>query len=124
MKMIGMSRRSVAICACKSRPLRPGSRISSTRQLGEAGRGRARNSVAEAKVSGRQPAESSNDSSDSRTEASSSTTKTIGVSKEARAELDGGWARLAELGEGGLASDMVVSPFHAASAPAEACVFL
>src|SRR5215470_12059871 len=120
MKMIGMSRRSVLICACKSRPLRPGSRISSTRQLGEAGRGRARNSLAEAKVSGRQPAESINDSSDSRTEASSSTTNTIGVPKEARAELDAGWARLAELGDVGLSSDMVVSRFHAASAAAEA----
>src|SRR5215469_9187733 len=123
MKMIGMSRRSAPICACRSRPLRPGSRISTTRQLGEAGRGRARNSLAEAKVSERQPAESISDSRDSRTEASSSTTNTIGVPYEARAELGAGWSRLAILGDDGLARDMVVSPFMPPPAAAEARVF-
>src|SRR5262245_58562872 len=79
MKMIGMSVRSPAMRFWRSRPLRSGSDTSSTRQLGALTRGRARNSWAEAKVSGRQPAERINSSSDSRTDTSSSTMKTIGV---------------------------------------------
>src|SRR2546427_189183 len=57
----------------------PGNVTSSTRQQGTAGWGRHRNSCAEANVSARHPAVRSNCSSDSRTETSSSTTKTIDV---------------------------------------------
>src|ERR1700733_8393607 len=49
------------------------------RQEGTTDRGRARNSRADANVSARQPAAQTSSSSDSRTEASESTTKTIGV---------------------------------------------
>jgi len=56
-----------------------GRETSSTKQFGVVVRGRARNSSADANVSGCQPANSTNNSSDSRTEMSSSTTKTIGL---------------------------------------------
>src|SRR5882757_1820661 len=79
MKMIGMSLRSAATRFCRSRPLRSGSETSSTRQLGTNGRGWAMNSSADANVSGCQPAQRISDSSDSRTEMSSSTTNTMGV---------------------------------------------
>src|SRR5215510_778458 len=78
MKMIGMSVRS-ASCCCSSRPLSPGSETSSTRQHGTVARGRARNSCGDANVSGFQPALLISSSSDSRTEMSSSTTKTVAV---------------------------------------------
>src|SRR4029077_12152213 len=68
-----------AMRSCSSRPLRPGSDTSRTRQLGATTRGRARNSCAEASSSGCQPALRISSSSDSRTETSSSTTNTIGV---------------------------------------------
>src|SRR6266481_4419966 len=76
MKMIGMSGRSAATCFCRSRPLRPGREMSSTRQLGTRARGRARNSSADANVCGSQPSQRINNSSDSRTDSSSSTTDT------------------------------------------------
>src|SRR6266446_4399706 len=79
MKMIGMSARSTATRCCRSRPLRPGMLTSSTRQLGATARGRARNSCADANVSARQPAQRISNSSDSRTEISSSTTNTVGM---------------------------------------------
>src|SRR6266404_1254988 len=79
MKMIGMSLRSAATRFCRSRPLRSGSETSSTRQLGTNGRGRAMNSSADANVSTCQPTQRISDSSDSRTEMSSSTTNTIGA---------------------------------------------
>src|SRR2546427_9801777 len=79
MKMIGMSVRSAATRFCKSRPFRPGSDTSSTRQLGALTRGRARNSCADANVSGCQPAQRITNSSDSRTEISSSTTNPVGM---------------------------------------------
>src|SRR3984893_16305514 len=79
MKMIGMSVRSAAMRLWRSRPLRSGRLKSSIRQLGASTRGRERNSSAEAKVSGCQPAKRISDSSDSRTDASSSTTKTSGL---------------------------------------------
>src|SRR5580692_10115045 len=79
MKMMGMSIRSTATRFCRSRPLRSGRVTSSTRQLGARTRGRDRNSCADANVSGCQPAERISNSSDSRTETSSSTTNTIGV---------------------------------------------
>src|ERR1700730_7309475 len=79
MKIIGMSIRSTAMRFCRSRPLRSGRATSRTRQLGARIRGRARNSCADANVSGCQPAKRISDSSDSRTETSSSTTNTIGV---------------------------------------------
>src|SRR5580658_5756606 len=77
--MIGMSARSTATRFCRSRPLRPGRDTSRTRQLGTEGRGRVRNSWADSNVSGCQPSKRINNSSDSRTETSSSTTNTIGV---------------------------------------------
>src|SRR5712664_1927970 len=93
MKMIGMSVRSTATRFWRSRPLRSGSVTSSTRQLGALTRGRARNSCADANVSACQPAHRTSNSSDSRTETSSSTTKTIGVAREAGDGLDSplGW---------------------------------
>src|SRR6266436_5197206 len=86
MKMIGMSLRSTAMRFC--RPLRPGRLTSSTRQLGARTRGRARNSCADANVSGCQPAQRISNSSDSRTETSSSTTNTTGVASGMWADLD------------------------------------
>src|SRR5579862_582396 len=79
MKMIGISGRSTAICFCRSRPLSPGREMSRTRQLGTGDRGWARNSVADANVWGSQPSQRINNSSDSRTDTSSSTTNTIGT---------------------------------------------
>src|SRR5712692_4580154 len=79
MKMIGMSVRSTATRFCSSRPLRPGRETSNTRQLGTSTRARARNSCADAKVYACQPAQRISNSSDSRTEMSSSTTNTMGV---------------------------------------------
>src|SRR3989442_1967834 len=79
MKIIGMSIRSGAISFCSSSPLSSGRETSSTRQLGASGRERARNSSADAKVSGCHPTKRVSASSDSRTEMSSSTTKTIGI---------------------------------------------
>src|SRR5438309_11177846 len=87
MKMIGMSGRSTATRPCRSRPLRPGRETSSTRQLGTEIRGRARNSCEDANVSGCQPAQRISNSSDSRTETSSSTTNTTGVASGMCAEL-------------------------------------
>src|SRR5580700_10707198 len=84
MKMIGMSGRSMATCFCRSRPLRPGREMSSTRQLGTSTRGRARNSSADANVCGSQPSQRINNSSDSRTDTSSSTTNTIGTACDIR----------------------------------------
>src|SRR5215471_11090924 len=80
-KMIGMSARSAVSRFCRSRPLMSGREMSSTRQLGTAARGWVRNSWAEENVSGCQPSEQINNSSDSRTEMSSSTTKTIGIER-------------------------------------------
>src|SRR5450432_2284702 len=79
MKMIGISGRSTATCFCRSRPLRPGREISSTRQLGTKARGWARNSSADANITGSQPSQRINNSSDSRTDTSSSNTNTIGT---------------------------------------------
>src|ERR1043166_4099628 len=76
MKMIGMSLRP-ARRFCRSRPLRSGRETSSTRQLGTKTRGRARNAAADANVSHCQPSRRISASSASRTEMSSSTTKTI-----------------------------------------------
>src|SRR5208337_1833839 len=73
---MGISSSSSAILSCRSRPLRPGSRTSNTRQLGASVRGRVKNSCAEAKVSARNPADRSRLSNASRIDASSSTTKT------------------------------------------------
>src|ERR1700676_4023372 len=95
--MIGMSIRSAAMRFCRSRPLRPGRATSSTRQLGARTRGRERNSCADANVSGCQPAQRISDSSDSRTEMSSSTTNTIGVTCGICGDLDTWSAALAKL---------------------------
>src|SRR5512140_2943669 len=79
MKIIGMSARSAARRGCRPRPLKTGREKSSTRQLGTKARGRARNSLADEKVSGCQPSLRINNSRDSRTEMSSSTTKMMGL---------------------------------------------
>src|SRR6266853_241085 len=88
MKMIGMSVRSAATRCCSSSPLSPGRLTSSTRQLGAGTRGRDRNSCADANVSGCQPAQRISNSSDSRTDTSSSTTNTMGVASGMCADLD------------------------------------
>src|SRR5258705_11318181 len=75
--MIGMFRWSPSR-SCRSSPLSPGSETSSTRQRGFASGQLSRKSSAEEKVFVRQPAVAINASSDSRTETSSSTTKTTG----------------------------------------------
>src|ERR1700677_525464 len=84
-KMIGMYALSPAIRFCRSKPVRPGSKTSNTRQVGLRRGGRERNSGADAKTSAFQPALLINNSSDSRTDSSSSTTNTVG---EARGPAD------------------------------------
>jgi len=79
MKMIGRVLWSPAMRCWRSRPFRSGSFTSSTRQHGALTMGRERNSWAEAKVSDFHPAQRMSNSSESRTETSSSTTKTTGV---------------------------------------------
>src|ERR1700674_5430338 len=71
---------SSVIRFCKSSPLCPGSRKSNTRQLVTSSRGLDRNSWAEAKAETLKPADRIKLSSDSRTDSSSSTTKTIACS--------------------------------------------
>src|SRR5574341_1384392 len=77
MKIIGISGRSTATRFWSSSPLRPGRETSNTRQLGTRAGVRVRNSRADTNVSGCQPAVRISNSRDSRTEMSSSTTKTI-----------------------------------------------
>src|SRR5438094_280217 len=96
MKTIGMSLRSAATRFCKSRPLRSGRPTSSTRQLGARTRGRDRNSRAEANVSACQPAQRISNSSDSRTDTSSSTTNTMGAMGAGRDIERGEQRRFAE----------------------------
>src|SRR4051794_15037729 len=62
--------------------------MSSTRQLGARTRREDRNSCADANVSGFQPAEPISNSSDPRTETSSSTTNTIGVACDIGDDLE------------------------------------
>src|SRR5262245_56112965 len=77
MNMIGRSISTAASSRCRSSPLRPGSRTSSTRQAGASGRWLVRNSRAEAKVTTRRPTEQRRLWSASRIAASSSITKTV-----------------------------------------------
>src|SRR2546427_5755773 len=93
MKMIGMSLRSAATRFCRSRPLRSGSDTSRTRQLGACTRGRTRKSCADANVAGSQPALRISNSSDSRTEISSSTTNTMGVGWDIGYSLNSSYAK-------------------------------
>src|SRR5580700_1052209 len=79
--MTGNSNRS-ATSFCRSRPLTSGRWTSSTIQHGTSIRGCDRNSCAEANILGSQPAPRISSSSDSRTETSSSITKTTGVARE------------------------------------------
>src|SRR6267142_1432672 len=88
MNMIGISICSATMRFCRSRPLRSGSVMSNTRQLGAISRGQERNSCADENVCGRQPAKRIINSSDSRTETSSSTTNTIGIACEVRDNRD------------------------------------
>src|SRR2546427_1462614 len=80
MKMIGIDACTLASSCCSSSPLRPGSWTSSTRQLGPSGRGRVRNSWAEANVWTVSPMEQSRSRRLSRMDWSSSTTQTHGSS--------------------------------------------
>src|SRR5215475_11801560 len=75
--MMGISMLTSAIRFCSSSPLRPGKRTSKTKQLGISARGRAKNSWADAKVSTFNPADRIRLPRASRTDRSSSTTKTI-----------------------------------------------
>src|SRR5216683_2555144 len=75
-KMIGTWTSAFASSPCTSRPLIPGSFISSTRQLGSLLQHRLRNSCGDAKLSTLRPAVRIRPSTDSRTDASSSTTYT------------------------------------------------
>src|SRR6202522_2607750 len=84
-KMMGMYALSPAIRFCRSKPVRPGSVTSKTRQVGLRRDGRERDSCADSKTSAFQPALRINDSNDSRTDSSSSTTNTVG---EARGPAD------------------------------------
>src|SRR5467141_2726361 len=77
MKMIGISRSISTRRRWRSRPERPGSWTSNTRQLGPSARGPARNSCALAYVTTPNPAARKRPPSASRTDASSSTTKTV-----------------------------------------------
>src|SRR6266850_211368 len=85
MKMIGMSVRSTTRFWTSS-PVRSGRATSSIRQLGPSRRGCARKACAEANVSGCHPAWRINNSSDSRTDTSSSTTKTTGADGDIAAD--------------------------------------
>ena len=75
-KMIDVRAPDFASRCCRSRPLSPGSRTSSIRQLGTSAQGLARNSWADAKVSTFHPADRTSLPTASRTDASSSTTYT------------------------------------------------
>src|ERR1700690_3094654 len=77
-KMMGIVIPARASDSWKSRPLAPGSRMSSTRQLGVAGRTALRKPSVEAKVCASNPTDSRRLLTASRTEASSSTTKIVG----------------------------------------------
>src|SRR5262249_22211322 len=76
-KITGISMSTSAIRFCRSIPLSPGRCTSNTRQLGAFARGPAKNCCAEANVSTLSPADRIKPSKDSRTDSSSSTTKTI-----------------------------------------------
>src|SRR5215204_3794394 len=76
MKMVGMLWPDSARRCCSSRPLRPGRSTSRTRQPGASTPGCARKSSALANASTLHPAQWIRCSTDSRTEASLSTTKT------------------------------------------------
>ena len=72
-----MPRTTSAIRFCRSSPLRPGSRTSSTKQPGTSGRVLRRKSCADANASTRSPTDRMRFLSDSRVPTSSSTTKTM-----------------------------------------------
>src|SRR5262245_41766742 len=76
-KIMGISMLTSAIRFCRSSPLSPGRCTSNTRQLVASVRGPAKNCCAEAKVFTLSPADRIRPAKDSRTDSSSSTTKTI-----------------------------------------------
>src|SRR6266851_4354636 len=80
MKMMGSGAWPLASSRCRSRPLKPGSWTSSTRQLGASGRWLVKNSCAEANVWTFIPVERRRLRRLSRIDRSSSTTKTNGLS--------------------------------------------
>ena len=87
MKMIGMSVRS-ASCFCSSRPLSPGSVTSSTRQHGTGGARAGQKFLRRRERFGLPAGALISSSNDSRTETSSSTTKTIGGDVRHGEDLD------------------------------------
>ena len=78
MKIIGNCLFAAASCRCNSIPVCPGSRTSSTRQVGPSGRGASRNSSTELSRLTRKPADRSRLPSDACIPGSSSTTITVG----------------------------------------------
>jgi hypothetical protein len=78
MNTIGIRMPAFTNSAWKSRPLDPGRRTSSTRQLGTSGRALCRNCCAEANTSARNCTDSKSLASARRMASSSSTTKTMG----------------------------------------------
>src|SRR4051794_34958907 len=78
MKMIGICAACADRCFCRSSPLRSGRLTSRTRQLGACSRVWVKKSPADLNRRARQPADCTNNSSDSRTEISSSTMYTTG----------------------------------------------
>src|ERR1700760_1864678 len=79
MKMIGIWTPAVTNSRCKSRPLNPGKRTSSSRQAGASGRGLRRNSPAVANAWTLYPTDRIRRSVDRRNAASSSMTITTGL---------------------------------------------
>ena len=80
MKMIGIWMSMRARVACKSRPLAPGSRRSSTRQSGRLGKAKASNSSVEPKLAEAKPTDRKRSDRLARTSGSSSTIRTSGMS--------------------------------------------
>src|SRR5690242_20872551 len=89
MNTIGMVLLMSASRCCRSNPLKSGSPTSSTRHPGRSDGGRARNSRADANVSTANPAERNKPRNASRTEGSSSTTKTAASGIRREGELEG-----------------------------------
>src|SRR5262245_45581299 len=79
-KTIGISTPRSAISRCRSRPLPPGMRTSSTRQAGPPARATSRKSRADAKLRTLRPCERTSRSVERRSDASSSTTNTVAPS--------------------------------------------
>src|SRR4030095_270360 len=91
--MIGSSASVSTSSRCRSRPLSPGSRTSSTRHPGASGRRASRNSRALANISTLNPADVMSRRNESRMDGSSSTTKTTAPVADASAAARRGTSR-------------------------------